>query len=77
LQARDHKIPHDDTVEQLYGAIRQLPLIDSAVLLMHLDDLSYDEIADVPGITSNNVGVRIHRAKRKLAKLLKGLEDDI
>ncbi len=77
LQWRDHSLVHDDTVKQLYRAIRQLPSADSSVMLMHLDGLSYDEMAEVLGITSNNVGVRIHRAKKKLGELLKGLGDDI
>jgi len=62
---------------QLYGAIRQLSKIDSSVVLMYLDGVSYDEMADILGISKSNVGVRLNRAKKKLAQLLKGLIDDV
>ena len=77
LRARDCPVPQDNAVRQLYCAIRQLPPADSSVILMHLDGLSYDQMAEVLGITSNSVGVRIHRAKKTLAELLKGVGDDI
>jgi len=63
-------------LDQLYGAIRQLSKIDSSVVLMYLDGVSYDEMADILGVSKSNVGVRLNRAKRKLAQLLKGLIDD-
>lgn len=64
-------------LDQLYRAIRQLSKIDSSVVLMYLDDVSYDEMADILGISKSNVGVRLNRAKKKLAQLLKGLIDDV
>ncbi len=63
-------------VDQLYGAIRKLPKIDGSIVLMCLDGLSYDEMADVLGISKSNVGVKLNRAKKQLAQLLKGLVDD-
>ncbi|MHC4221247.1 MAG: RNA polymerase sigma factor [Planctomycetota bacterium] len=63
-------------LEQVYNSIRQLPKSESSILLLYLDGLSYDEMADVLGISKNNVGVRLNRAKKKLAQLLKGLIDD-
>ncbi len=77
LQARDHTLGPDNIVRQLYAAIRQLPPADTSVMLMHLDGLAYEQMAEVLGITVSNVGVRIHRAKAKLAELLKGLNDEI
>lgn len=63
-------------LDQLYGAIRQLSKIDSSVVLMYLDGVSYDEMAEILGISKSNVGVRLNRAKKKLAQLLKGIIDD-
>jgi RNA polymerase sigma-70 factor, ECF subfamily len=65
------EIVQRETVERLYGAIRQLPKAEAALVLLYLDDLSYLQIADVLGITVNNVGVKLNRAKRALAVLLK------
>lgn len=63
-------------MNQVYDSIRQLPESESYILLLYLDGLSYDEMADVIGISKTNVGVRLNRAKKKLAQLLKGLIDD-
>ena len=63
-------------VDQLYGVIRELPKIDGSIVLMYLDGFSYDEMADVLGISKSNVGVKLNRAKKQLAQLLKGLVDD-
>ena len=66
---------HDDAaeVDRLYGAIRTLPKVDASIVLLHLDGLSYREMADVLGISLSNVGVRLNRAKRRL---FEALEED-
>jgi len=64
-------------LDELYGAIRQLPKIDSSIVLMYLDGVSYEEMAEILGISRSNVGVRLNRAKKKLAQLLKGLIDEV
>jgi RNA polymerase sigma-70 factor (ECF subfamily) len=61
-----------ETVEQLYQAIHQLPQADAALVLLYLDQLSYREIAEVLGISENNVGVKLNRAKKALGELMKG-----
>jgi RNA polymerase sigma-70 factor (ECF subfamily) len=61
-----------DTVEHLYKAINQLPKADAALVLLYLDELSYREMAEVLGISESNVGVKLNRAKKALAELMKG-----
>lgn len=63
-------------LDQMYDSIRQLPKAESSIVLLYLDGLSYDEMADILGISKSNVGVRLNRAKKKLAQLMKGLIDD-
>jgi RNA polymerase sigma-70 factor (ECF subfamily) len=63
-------------LDQVYDSIKQMPKSESSILLLYLDGLRYDEMADVLGISKSNVGVRLNRAKKKLAQLLKGLIDD-
>jgi len=60
-----------EVVEQLYAAIRQLPKAEAALVLLYLEDLSYREIAEVLGISENNVGVKLNRAKKALGELMK------
>ena len=60
-----------ERIERLYTAIRRLPKADAALVLMHLDDLSYREIAEILGISEVNVGVKLNRVKKALAELMK------
>jgi RNA polymerase sigma-70 factor (ECF subfamily) len=60
-----------ETVERLYAAIRQLPKTDAALVLLYLDDMNYREMAEVLGISESNVGVKLNRAKKALAELMK------
>ncbi len=59
-------------VERLYAAIRRLPGADAAIFLLDLDDLTYRQIAEMLGISEGNVGVKLNRAKKTLARLMDG-----
>jgi RNA polymerase sigma-70 factor, ECF subfamily len=72
----DELLTKHRVLDQVYDSIRQLPKSESSLVLLYLDGLSYDEMADVLGISTSNVGVRLNRVKKKLAQLLKGLIDD-
>jgi RNA polymerase sigma-70 factor, ECF subfamily len=61
-----------ETIEQLYKAIHQLRNTDAALVLLYLDELSYREMAEVLGISENNVGVKLNRAKKALGALMDG-----
>jgi RNA polymerase sigma-70 factor, ECF subfamily len=65
------QVQHRDTVEQLYKAIQRLPQTDAALVLLYLDELSYQEMADVLGISESNVGVKLNRAKKALSEMMK------
>jgi RNA polymerase sigma-70 factor (ECF subfamily) len=62
-----------DLVERLYAAIRQLPKPDASLALMHLDGVSYQEMAEVLGISENYIGVKLNRIRKRLAEQLKGV----
>ncbi|NDV61650.1 RNA polymerase sigma factor [Puniceicoccales bacterium CK1056] len=62
----------NEALNQLYQAIRQLSEIDRGVILLYLEEKSYQEIADITGTNANNIGVRIQRIKLRLRKLLDG-----
>jgi RNA polymerase sigma factor (sigma-70 family) len=44
--------------------LRTLDKVDRAVFLLYLEDLSYQDISEVTGLTAGNVGVRINRLKK-------------
>lgn len=69
------QIEHRETVNLLYQAIHQLPKTDAALVLLYLDELSYREMADVLGISENQVGVKLNRAKKALSAIMKGASD--
>lgn len=75
-QAADHR-DRRHVIETLYEAIRQLSPVDASLALLHLDGLSYQEIAEILGITENYVGVKLTRIRRQLATTLQGISDEL
>ena len=51
--------------------IRKLGYQDRAMILMWLDDKSYEEIAELMGMNRNTVAVRLKRIKDKLSRMAK------
>ncbi|SKA10342.1 RNA polymerase sigma factor [Sediminibacterium ginsengisoli] len=58
--------PVEEQVKALYAAIGDLSRIDKAIVMLYLEDYSYNEIGDMMGITANNVAVKMNRIKTKL-----------
>jgi RNA polymerase sigma-70 factor (ECF subfamily) len=61
-------------IEIVQKAISKLNKAEKAIIILYMDDYSYEEIAEISGITTSNVGVKIKRIKTKLQKILKELE---
>lgn len=59
-----------EQIQLLYRAISKLNRIDKAIILLWLDEKSYDEIASILGISKTNVSVKLVRIKRKLEELI-------
>jgi RNA polymerase sigma-70 factor, ECF subfamily len=66
-----HDPQTDEQLSELFRAISQLNETEKAVITLFLEELSYEEMASVLGITESNVGVLLHRAKKKLFTLMK------
>lgn len=60
----------NDQVQKLYSAIRELKLIDRAIVSLYLDDKSYEETGEILGISTTNVATRLMRLKKKLTEKL-------
>ncbi len=75
--SNEHVRSSDPRQEWLLETIRRLPVIDSALLLSSLEGYSHEEIAKLTGLSATNVGVRLHRLKKKLAKLATEQFDDV
>lgn len=56
-----------EKLEWLYAIIAQLNPMEKALILMWLDELSYEEIASNMGIPRNTVASRLSRIKEKIS----------
>lgn len=56
-----------EKLEWLYAIIAQLNPMEKALILMWLDELSYEEIASNMGIPRNTVASRLFRIKEKIS----------
>ena len=70
--SEDNGAFREEPISQLYQAIRQLSEVDRGVILLYLEEKSYQEIAEIMGTNANNIGVRIKRIKDRLKILLDG-----
>jgi RNA polymerase sigma-70 factor (ECF subfamily) len=61
----------NESFQILLAAIYNLDELDKSIMLLYLEEKSYDEIANIIGISKSNVGVRINRAKELLRQNLK------
>ena len=56
-------------VKQLYKHISKFNDLDKTIVFLYLEECSYEEIAEITGISIKNVSVRLVRIREKLRKL--------
>ncbi|MCQ2146370.1 MAG: sigma-70 family RNA polymerase sigma factor [Bacteroidales bacterium] len=56
----------NENIEMLYSKINRLNLFDRAIILLWLESVKYDEIADIVGISPSAVSTRLFRIKEQL-----------
>ncbi len=56
-------------VDRLHKRISQLQPFDRAIVLLWLENLSYEEIGLIVGISAKNVSVRLYRIKEQLKNM--------
>ena len=55
-----------ERLRELYTLINRLDTLEKAVVMLWLDEVPYEEIAEITGLTRNNVASKLHRIKLKL-----------
>ena len=55
-------------IQLLHQFIDQLKELDRALMLLYLEERSYEEIGEILGISPSNVGTKLNRIKNKLRK---------
>ena len=62
----------DDETQQirrLKRRINKLGIFDRAIILLWLENMTYEEIGAIVGISTKNVSVRLFRIKEQLKKM--------
>jgi RNA polymerase sigma-70 factor (ECF subfamily) len=60
----------NDQLQRLYAAIRELKPIDRAIVTLYLDEKTYEETAQILGVSKTNVATRLMRLKKQLVEKL-------
>ena len=68
IEAHD---PINEMLKQLYQMINQLGQLDKSIILLYLEDKSYEEIAEITGLTVTNIATKLSRIKDKLKRMKK------
>lgn len=58
----------------MYRLIASLRPVDRSIMLLWLDDNTYDEIAEVMGLTREAVAARLKRARDRMASMAAGMQ---
>lgn len=56
-------------LQELYRLINRLGKLERALILLWLEERSYQEMADILGISKANVAVKLNRIKEKLKRM--------
>lgn len=63
-----------EEVRMLYKAIARLKAAEKALILLWLEEKSYEEIAETTGITVKNVSVKLVRTRKKLSGIIANIQ---
>jgi RNA polymerase sigma-70 factor (ECF subfamily) len=59
----------EENIREMYKLIYQLKTLERAIILLYLEEKSYQEIADITGLTVSNVATKLKRIREKLKKM--------
>ncbi len=71
IEEVEYDSQRDEEEKLLYSAIAKLSQIEKAVVMMYLEDKSYEEMEEVLGISQGTLRVKMNRIKEKLRLLVK------
>jgi len=70
IRVEANSYPEEESrIRQLYEHIAKLKDLDKTIVFLYLEECSYEEIAEITGISVKNVSVRLVRIREKLRKL--------
>ena len=62
---------HEEELLQLHKAIEQLSQVEKAIVMLYMEDRSYEEMEEILGVNQGNLRVKMNRIKEKLRQLTK------
>lgn len=65
----------EDNIRLLRTAVSRLTGIEKSIILLFLEEKSYEDIAEITGITQNYVRVKMNRIRNKLKSYMTNAED--
>jgi RNA polymerase sigma-70 factor (ECF subfamily) len=67
----DHTGLEEEQLKELHEAIEQLNQVEKAVVMLYMEDKTYEEMEEILGITQGNLRVKMNRIKEKLRQITK------
>jgi RNA polymerase sigma-70 factor, ECF subfamily len=61
----------EEQLKQMYRAIEQLNHVEKAIVMLYMEDKTYEEMEDILGMSQGNLRVKMKRIKDKLRELTK------
>lgn len=71
----EHSLSIQQRHDRLRAAVQSLPISLRQVVVLTLEGLSHADVAEITGITENNVAVRLTRARAALSRLIRAREE--
>jgi RNA polymerase sigma-70 factor, ECF subfamily len=66
ISENDYDPETEERIQQMHLAIAQLSETEKAIVMLYFEEKSNEEIAEIVGITQNNVRVKMTRIREKL-----------
>ena len=67
----DENTDREDELVQLHQAIGQLNQVEKAIVMLYMEDKTYEEMEEIMGMNQGNLRVKMNRVKEKLRQLTK------
>lgn len=61
-----------ERLKLMYNAIAQLTDVEKALVMLYIEDKTYEEMEDILGMTQGSLRVKMNRIKEKLRKQVSG-----
>jgi RNA polymerase sigma-70 factor (ECF subfamily) len=64
----------EERLKEMYNAISKLTEVEKAIVMLYLEDKSYEEMEEILGISNGTLRVKMNRIKEKLRSLTKAAQ---